>query len=374
LTGAAGFASLSFTNSALLVWLFSLIPVTLFFFLHYRRYFPVISRLISGIYHDSGTSAKTPAARALLRRYLLSSLFFLLFVTMTICALAGPRMGNRLVREFRRGCDVVLALDISRSMVVRDAGSGAGTNGTGGAPSRLERSITIARDFVEASGDLTLMANLAPGGKNIFLRFALALGKGSGILAVPVSTDGEAVLPVLDAVSTSIMTSRGTNLEQLIDAALTGFVESSPASRQIVLFTDGESLSGQTAAAVTRAAQADIMMIAVGVGSVFGALIPESAVPSAGGRNVMVRSYLHDNALRSAVERAGGIYIDGNSDDAVRLLAEKIFPLAESSSWVFREESGSLTHIFILAGLVFLAVSVLITQRRHRRLSPPPSL
>jgi Ca-activated chloride channel family protein len=361
LTGPAFFEGLSFANDASLIWLLILFPVAALFFLHFRRYFPVISRLISGVYDENETGARTPALSVLLWRYILSSLFFLLFIAATICALAGPRMGNRLVREFRRGCDVVLALDISRSMNVRDTDNSA--NRTDSTPSRLERSIEIARDFIEAGNDLNLMANLAPGGKNIFLRFALALGKGNGILAVPVSTDSEAILPVLDAVSSSIMTSRGTNLEQLIDAAAAAFVESSPASRQIILFTDGESLSGQTSAAVIRAAQADVTVIAVGVGSEFGALIPESERPSEGGKNVTVRSYLRESALRNAVEHGGGGYIDGNSDDAVRNIAEKIFPLAESSSWVFREESGSLTHLFIIAGLIFLAVSILLTQR-----------
>jgi Ca-activated chloride channel family protein len=368
-TEAALFESFSFTNSASLIWLFLLIPLAFLYFLHYKRCFPVIARLISDV--DGGVSnTKSLAARALLRRYLFSSFFFLLFVAALLFALAGPRMGSRLVREFRRGCDIVLAFDISRSMNVRDVGAKrgmetAGTDKTGNsaAPSRLERSIIIAREFVEASDDLMLMANLAPSGKSIFLRFALALGKGGGVLAVPVSTDSEAVLPVLDAISSALMTSRGTNLEQLIDAAATGFVESSPASRQIILFTDGEGLSGQLSAAAARAARADITIIAVGVGSEFGALIPESRQPAAGGKNVTVRSFLHSDTLRSAVEHSGGVYIDGNSSDAVRLIAEKIFPLAESSSWVFREESGALTHIFIIAALIFLAVSVLLTQR-----------
>jgi Ca-activated chloride channel family protein len=295
--------------------------------------------------------------------------FFLMFIATVIFALAGPRMGSKLVREFRRGCDIVLAIDISRSMNIRDAraipGSKdeSGDTESGTAASRLERSLWIAKSLIEASGNYTLHSGYSTGDE-VFLRFALALGKGSGVLAVPLSNDAETLFAALNSLSASSMTSRGTNLEQLLDAAVTGFVDTSPAGRQIILFSDGETLSGSISAAAERAARENIPIIAVGAGSTYGALVPssgESAAPG-GGENTMVRSYLHEEALRQMVERAGGVYIDGNANDAVNQIIEKVFPRAKNASWMFREEASELWHFFVLAALAFLALSALSTQ------------
>ncbi|MDR3324832.1 MAG: VWA domain-containing protein [Spirochaetaceae bacterium] len=334
-----------------LVWLLALIPVAALMFLRYKQRFLLISRLISGA--PSALNAGGNGASLLRTRYVFSSVFFLLFLGAQIAALADPRMGSRLVREFQRGCDVVLAMDISRSMNVRDAASmpDSGDEAGKNASTRLERSRWIARNLVEGSGDSAV-------GGSVFLRFGLAIGKGRGVLAVPVSSDGEAVLAVLDALSSSTMNSWGTNLERLLDAAGNGFLEDSPAGRQIVLFTDGEGLEGSLFSSMERLMRDDVSVIAVGLGSAQGALIPENGDAPSGGENVLVRSFLRADALKSAVERGGGAYIDGNRDDAVNLIAEKIFPLAENSSWVFREESGALWHIFVVAGMVFLLLSM----------------
>jgi Ca-activated chloride channel family protein len=333
---------IAFNEPDLLIWLFALIPLSVLMFFHYKRRFPLVSRLIS---RDSYQEASSK----LRLRYLFSSIFFLLSFAAQISALANPRMGSRLVREFQRGCDLVLAIDISRSMNIRDSPSLETETETETA-TRLERSVWIAQNLVEVSGN--------PVGNSILLRFGLAIGKGQGVLAVPVSSDSEAVLSILDALSSSTMSSRGTNLEKLLDAAASGFLENSPAGRQVILFTDGESLAGSLSQSVERLARNDISLIAVGIGSSYGALIPENGDTLAGGESIMVRSSLHADTLRNAAERGGGDYIDGNRDDAVKLIAEKIFPLAENSSWVYREESGAIWHLFVIAGLIFLLLSM----------------
>ncbi|MDR2510116.1 MAG: VWA domain-containing protein [Spirochaetaceae bacterium] len=330
-----------------------LLPLAFLFFLHFSRRYPVIAAF---------------TGRGHLRlRYICSTLCFILFCASMITALAEPRMGSRLVRKFRRGSDVVLAFDVSRSMQARDSAPvpSAGNN----ASSRLERSLWIARGLIEASGSPEILNSLAPGGANIHIRFAVAFGKGQSVLAVPLTSDTESVLSVLEALSSDSISSRGTNLETLVDTASGAFIEGSPAGRQIILFSDGEGLSGSLSAAVERAKKRDITVIAIAAGSIAGALIGESSGTSAGGKagdSTMIRTYLHAGALRSAVERSDGTYIDGNSIAVLRILAEAIFPLAGESSWVFTEETGTLWHIFVLTGLFFLALGTGFTHKsRH---------
>ena len=187
------------------------------------------------------------------------------------------------------------------------------------------------------------------------------MGKGRGVLAVPLTEDTEAVSGVLDALSSDMMSSRGTNLEHLIGAAETAFLDNAPAGRQIILFSDGDDLSGSLAHAVERAKLKDITVCAVGLGSISGAPVPASP-----GESALIRSSLHADALRGAVERCGGLYIDGNRADAPRLLAEAVIPSAGSSSWVFREEAASYWHVFVMLGIVFLCVSMSFRLKRRQ--------
>jgi Ca-activated chloride channel family protein len=92
----------SFENPRLLAALFLLLPLALGMIFHYLRRRRVLELF--------------PDPVELRRRYGISSLFFLVFVACLIIALAGPHWGTRLVPEFRRGADVVLAIDLSRSM------------------------------------------------------------------------------------------------------------------------------------------------------------------------------------------------------------------------------------------------------------------
>jgi Ca-activated chloride channel family protein len=247
-------------------------------------------------------------------------------------ALAGPRWGIRLVTETRRGVDLVLALDVSRSMNARDTG-----------PSRLLRGARIARELVEASGGL---------------RFGLALGRGRGVLALPLSGDTEAVLNYLAVISSASATGAGTNLEELLAVSAGAFQDSLPSKRRVVLFSDGESHSGAFERALEKLRERDIAVIAVGLGSEEGAFVPDGqgVLPDEDGNPVV--STLHAAALRRGAEQSGGIYIDGNSEDAAGILKAHIGGLApEGLSGGVRRESRPRWRLFLLLGLCALFLS-----------------
>jgi Ca-activated chloride channel family protein len=282
--------------------------------------------------------------RELRFRYFLSACFFLLFVACLIIALAGPYWGTRLAPEFRRGADVVLALDLSLSMDVRDGGEGT--------PSRLEQAAALARELVASSGGV---------------RFAVAVGKGDGILAVPLTDDSEAVTAFLEGLSTSLITGRGTNLESLIAAASEAFQSGFPTRRRIILFSDGEALQGSFSSGVEEALAADISIAAVGLGSETGGIVPRQEA----GPGESIRSFLHRDTLRNAAERTGGIYLDGTREQAAALLSEHIAAAVRvpgaPGSVGFRRERVSRSYIFIIAALAALGVSKGCEKKRRRR-------
>ncbi|GHV81505.1 hypothetical protein AGMMS49991_00630 [Spirochaetia bacterium] len=303
----------------------------------------------------------------------MSAGFFLIFFGCCVIALAGPRWGFHLVPEFRRGVDVVLAIDLSLSMEVRDGGTasdgGVGAS-VGGRPSRLERASAIAGEVVSAG----MMGDGQYGGTGrgaqeqsspdvTGIRYAATIGKGAGILAVPLTSDLEAVLTFLEGLSSSTVTGRGTNLENLIDAAAGAFKDTFPGKRRIILFSDGESLQGNFAAAVDRALAADIAITAVGLGTETGGIVPGNSQ----GDQSPITSFLRRDTLQSAAGRTGGIYIDGGRADAAEKLAEHLAShVFETRSGAFRREVRSRRHIFILAALAALGVSKMLEKKRKR--------
>jgi Ca-activated chloride channel family protein len=280
-------------------------------------------------------------------RRLLSAFFFQVFLACLIVALAGPRWGSRTVREYRRGLDAVFAVDVSRSMGIRDI--------PGSDLSRLDRGLEIAGETAVA-GDI---------------RYAAAVSRGRGLLAVPLTWDTEALLNFLRAGSS--LTGRGTNLEALVDAATGAFEPGSPGRRAIILVSDGEALSGSLGAAAGRARAGGITLIAVGVGSGEGAELSaqgrDGGDMDAGGADgtVTVISRRHEGPLRQAAEYTGGIYIDGNRRDAASLLAERLRSMVPGfSAGGIRREPAPRWDLFVTAALAALGLSKLSLLRRRR--------
>jgi len=244
---------------------------------------------------------------------------FAVFAVFAIIAAIGPRWGTGFAAsEYRRGLDAVFAIDISRSMDIRDAQTDSALNS---AQSRLERGIAIAKESAAAAG---------------FARFAAAIGRGRGYLAVPLTYDNEAPLAFLQSLDGSSMTGRSTNLESLLDAAADAFQESSPARKVIVLISDGESHAGVFRNALNRCAREGIIVIAVAVGSDEGRPVSHNnedpSVPAAVSRRDAA-------VMRSAAERTGGVYIDGNRSDAAANLASHLLSLAQETGGGSRGEA-----------------------------------
>ncbi|GMO28161.1 MAG: hypothetical protein Ta2F_03720 [Termitinemataceae bacterium] len=364
---------MKFDHSGMFGLLFTVIPLIFFLIIHYKLKFPVICRLTDPLYSGAASTKRKSKNSRMLRtnssltaiqktlsiRYFFSSFFFCLFYILIIAALRGPRWGTRIVQQLQHGADVLIAFDISRSMNVRDAPSINKDDGTN-VSSRLERAVWITKKIISSFDNA----------QSVNIRLGVAIGKGEAVLAVPLTDDREAVYAILDNLSTMSMTSRGTNLEKLLDVSQQAFQEDFPSARQILLFTDGESLAGSINSALDRLNAKNIKIAAVGLGSVYGAPVPEAGIPADSSQRIKrkapVISYLKADALMSALSRTGGIYIDGNREESPILLADTIKPNAISNAWVTREKSGERWHIFVILALISLSVSTLFTLRVKR--------
>jgi Ca-activated chloride channel family protein len=325
-------AALSFTAPWALWGFVLFIPLIIFWILRYRA--------LKRRFLAAGLGGLSPG-----RRYVYSGIFFGLFLACLIIALAGPQWGSRIVVEYRRGLDVVFALDVSRSMDTRDVFAGGNSPGAG-TVSRLERGLQIVHAAASGSGGV---------------RFAAALGKGRGLLAVPLTGDTGTILRFFEGLSGSSLTGRGTNLEALVDAAASAIAAPFPSRRLIVLVSDGEALSGSLRGALERAREEGISVTALGLGSDEGAPVP-GASDEAGTAGII--SLRQAGALRYAAERTGGIYIDGNGGDAAALLAEHFRSLApETGVPGGRREPKPRWELFIIAAMLAFGASKLCMMK-----------
>ena len=328
---------MSFDNPGFLRLLYLLIALVPVFIIRYR-----FNRGKIALFVASAPSHRRKSLLGELRlRMIISDTCFMFFLACLVIALAGPRWGLKIVTEYRRGVDVVLAFDLSRSMHVRDFSHGLGD------VSRLERSKEIARELVLNLGDVRLGA---------------AIGKGRGVVAVPLTYDSETVLNFLHSLDSQGITGSGTNLESLTDAAIAAFQDSIPSRRGIILFSDGESLSGSFQKAVERARRAGVTLSVIGIGSDQGGFVPVEKGPSSpegfllglDGKEII--SARQAESLKRGAERTGGVYIDGGRIDAARLLAAHINSLmAESRLQGHRREANPRWQVFIIAAMLCLS-------------------
>jgi len=319
--------SFAFNNPWILIGMVIIIPLAL------SNYLSPIAKRIRG---------KLP--KPLRIQLFASRFFFWLFLVFLITALAGPRwdagqakeamqaaMQAAMPGEYRRAVDIVIAVDVSRSMLVCDSSNEGIT--------RLKQGILIVRDAVAA----------LPG-----MRFAVAVSRNRGIIAIPLTWDDGAVLAFLDTIDGSSLTGRGTNLESLIDAGAEAFQPSHPSNRVILLVSDGEELTGSIRNALSRCNRNNITVSAILTGSDEGAPVPGGVVPDGD----VIISRRDAATMQMAAGQTGGIFIDGNRADAADLLISHLRSLAvETEGPGSNETNKECWFVFLLLAMAAYGLS-----------------
>src|SRR5213075_3501631 len=145
----------------------------------------------------------------------------LLGLGLAIVSLAQPRWGYTFEDVKRKGLDLLIAVDTSRSMLSNDV-----------QPSRLERVKLAIQDLInELQGD----------------RVGLIAFAGRAFLQAPLTIDYEAEVESINDLDTKTIPEGGTNISEAINLALNTFGKSAAGNRALIIFTDGEELSGDAA-------------------------------------------------------------------------------------------------------------------------------
>ncbi len=228
-------------------------------------------------------------------------------IAAVLTALARPQLGFDEIESQTEGRNLIIAIDTSRSMLADDL-----------RPNRLTRAKLAAKDIILA----------LPEDRVGLLAFA-----GKPFIQAPLTVDHEAVIESIDQLDTEIIPRGGTNIAAAAQLAMETFEEAKVEQSALVIFSDGEALEGSEEIEKVRtlAKDAGMTILAVGVGTVEGAIIPEinakgQAIP---GRFIMdnngqvVKSRLEPSALQELAS-LGGTYIHLGGQASLTQVAQQI--------------------------------------------------
>ena len=282
------------------------------------------------------------------RARLLRAILTLLGVAAVVIGLMRPQAGFRLVTTTSQGVDLVLALDLSRSMDARDV--------------RPDRLGAAKREALALLGALE-------GSRIGLVEFA-----GSARIVSPLSTDRDGLSSIIETATTRDLDQPGTDLGQALERSARLLARPGDQPRAIVLLSDGENLEGDPRAALETVKRAGAKLYTIGLGTTGGAMIPivdttgavRSQKRDAQGNVVITR--MDERTLRLLAQGGGGRYEagDGTGRAGLRL----VDPLRsggryEARGRTIRAYDDRYPWFAAAAGLLLLGER-LVPRRRRR--------
>lgn len=267
-------------------------------------------------------------------------------LALVIMMLARPQMGTKISHDERKGIEVMMAIDVSNSMLAEDV-----------VPSRLEKSKMMVENMVDNfTND----------------KIGMVVFAGTSFVQLPITADYVSANMFLHDISTSMIESQGTNIGDALNKALRGFTKQDNIGRAIILVTDGEDHEGGALEAARAAKKAGVRVFVLGIGSTSGSPIPDGNggyIKDNTGTEVM--SALNEQMCRDIAQAGGGAYMHvDNTSLAQQQLARElaIMQKGDISSMVYSEYDEQF-QAFALLALVLLIADVLILRKKNPLLS-----
>ena len=259
--------------------------------------------------------------------------------------LSRPQIGAKVKEVERRGAEIMIALDVSNSMLAQDY-----------SPNRLERAkLAISRLVDRLQQD----------------RIGLIVFAGDAFVQLPITTDYVSAKIFLHTISTESVRKQGTDLGEAIYTGLRSFSSTTENSKALILITDGEDHEGDVTEAAQLAHESGVRIFCIGIGSELGKPIPlpDGSLLKDGEGNIVVTKL--DEATLMEIARVGnGSYIRaGNSDFGLDAIVEGMRELEKQTfnSQIFEDFDEQYMYFFGIT-LFFLLVEFMIGERKGRRL------
>jgi len=284
------------------------------------------------------------------KRGWLKAIIISLILFLIIIGLAGPQFGSKLTEVKRKGIELIIALDVSNSMMAEDI-----------QPNRLERAKQAISRLVDKLTDD---------------RLGLIVFAGDAYVQLPITNDYISAKMFLSSINPGIVPKQGTAIGSAINLAANSFSPESKTSKVIVVISDGENHEDDPVEAAKKAAEQGIYVYAIGIGSPQGSPIPASSNDSQQSfikdkdGNVVV-SKLDEETLSKLAVAGNGKYIRAtNSQLGLLPLFDEINKMqkTEMKEKIYSEYDDQFQYLFAFA-LILLFIEFLVLERKNKWLT-----
>ena len=273
--------------------------------------------------------------------------FFLqqLALIVMIFIIARPQMGAKIETVKKQGVEIIIALDVSNSMLARDI-----------APSRLDKAKQMLSKLIDQLDND---------------KVGLIVFAGDAYTQLPITSDFVSAKMFLSTISPDMVPTQGTAIGRAIALAMNSFTPDQSADKAIIVITDAENHEDDAVQMAKEAAQKGIMVDVIGIGSEQGAPIP------IGGNDTNLRKDNQGNVVitklnaqlgRDIVKAGDGIYISAdNTGSALRALTAEVKKMKKSDieSKVYSEYDEQFQGLAWIV-LILLLLDIFILDRKNK--------
>jgi len=278
----------------------------------------------------------------------IKNIIIVLIFSLLLIGLSNPQVGTKMEEVKREGVDLMIAIDLSNSMMAEDI-----------KPNRLERAKqAISRLIDKLEGD----------------RIGLIVFAGEAYIQLPITTDYSAAKLFLSTVSTNIVPTQGTEIAKAIDLSVQSFDMENTQNKAIIIITDGENHDEKAIESAEKANELGIFVHTLGMGLSKGGPIPiyNKYGNSTGYRkdrdgNTII-SKLNESLLQQIASAGKGTYVRANNSKAglSTLFAEiNKMEKKEIGTMVFTEYKDRF-QLFIGLALFLLFIDLILLNRKNK--------
>lgn len=268
-------------------------------------------------------------------------------IMLIIIVLAQPQFGTKIDKDKRQGIEVMIALDVSNSMMAQDI-----------EPNRLEKAKQLLSKLIDDMADD---------------KVGLVVFAGDAYTQLPITVDYVSAKMFLSNISPKLVPRQGTAIGSAIDLCIKSFGEKSDAGRAIILITDGENHEDDAIGAAKLAVDNGITLHVVGMGKPEGAPIPVDGTMNfwKDKEGNIVVSKLNEPMCNNIAVGGGGIYVRAdNTNTAYKAISNELDKIAKSdiSTKMFSDYNEQFQS-FALFALMLLIIDSFIFDRKNKKLS-----
>ncbi|MFA5326642.1 MAG: VWA domain-containing protein [Prolixibacteraceae bacterium] len=281
-------------------------------------------------------------------RPVLKFIIMLLALSSIIIGLARPQFGSKLKTEKRKGIELLIALDVSNSMMAEDI-----------EPNRLERAKRAISQLVDKlSND----------------KIGLIVFAGDAYTQLPITADYVSAKLFLSSISPEMVPTQGTAIGAAINLGMKSFNPQFTGSKAMIIITDGENHEDDAIEAATEAAKQGIVIYTLGMGLPQGGPIPEYSGGQKSYRkdkqgNIIVTK-LDEAMLQKIAEAGKGAYIRANNSQVgLNNLFSEVNKMEKSEleTQIYADYDDKFQY-FIALGLFLILLDFMILERRNKYL------